>query len=375
MKKILLSPWTAILTLIIFVGLRLWDPSFVESVRLRYFDTLITSQQKIDIPVNIVNIDEDALDKYGQFPFPRGTYADIIKELYKRNAGLVVFNVLTPEKDRFNQDGQYASVLSQTPTVIPELGSTKSKNTARTPNTMKVGQDPQGRVVEYPGILANTPQVEQVAAGVGIANTFPEIDGVVRRMPLVILSGDNLYPALALETLRVAAQDTKIQVKIGNSGVEALRIPKLSKIPTDGLSRVWIDWSQTPKEYSLAKLPNDFKGEIVIVGLSAAGLVNPVATAKGEVWPQYMQASLMGTLLNGITIQRPDWADIAEVIALVVAGIVLLFLTRWTYVGLASGIIIIGGSIPLSGYLYSSHAWLVDVTCLVSGLVLVMLHA
>ena len=375
MKKILLSPWTAILTLIIFVGLRLWDPSFVESVRLRYFDTLITSQQKIDIPVNIVNIDEDALDKYGQFPFPRGTYADIIKELYKRNAGLVVFNVLTPEKDRFNQDGQYASVLSQTPTVIPELGSTKSKNTARTPNTMKVGQDPQGRVVEYPGILANTPQVEQVAAGVGIANTFPEIDGVVRRMPLVILSGDNLYPALALETLRVAAQDTKIQVKIGDSGVEALRIPKLSKIPTDGLSRVWIDWSQTPKEYSLAKLPNDFKGEIVIVGLSAAGLVNPVATAKGEVWPQYMQASLMGTLLNGITIQRPDWADMAEVIALVVAGIVLLFLTRWTYVGLASGIIIIGGSIPLSGYLYSSHAWLVDVTCLVSGLVIVMLHA
>jgi adenylate cyclase len=375
MKKILLSPWTAILTLIIFVGLRLWDPSFVESVRLRYFDTLITSQQKIDIPVNIVNIDEDALDKYGQFPFPRGTYADIIKDLYKRNAGLVVFNVLTPEKDRFNQDAQYASVLSQTPTVIPELGSTKTKNTARTPNTMKVGQDPQGRVVEYPGILANTPQVEQVAAGVGIANTFPEIDGVVRRMPLVILSGDNLYPALALETLRVASQDTRIQVKIGNSGVEALRIPKLSKIPTDGLGRVWIDWSQTPKEYSLAKLPNDFKGEIVIVGLSAAGLVNPVATAKGEIWPQYMQASLMGTLLNGITIQRPNWADMAEVIALIVTGVVLLFLTRWTYVGLASGIIIIGGSIPLSGYLYSSHAWLVDITCLVSGLVLVMLHA
>ena len=375
MKKLLLNPWTAILTLIIFVGLRLWDPSFVESVRLRYFDTLITSQQKIDIPVNIVNIDEDSLDKYGQFPFPRGTYADIIKDLYKRNAGLVVFNVLTPEKDRFNQDAQYASVLSQTPTVIPELGSTKSKNIARTPNTMKVGQGPQGRVVEYPGILANTPQIEQVAAGVGIANTFPEIDGVVRRMPLVILSGENLYPALALEALRVAAQDTKIQVKIGDSGVEALRIPKLSKIPTDGLSRVWIDWSQTPKEYSLTKLPNDFKGEIVIVGLSAAGLVNPVATAKGEIWPQYMQASLMGTLLNGITIQRPDWADMAEVVALAVLGLLLLFLTRWTYVGIIGGVIIIGSSIPLSSYLYSSHAWLVDITCLVSGLVLVMLHA
>ena len=375
MKKLLLNPWTAILTLIIFVGLRLWDPSFIESVRLRYFDTLITKQEKVDIPVNIVNIDEEALDKYGQFPFPRGTYASIIQDLYSRGAGLVVFNILTPERDRFNQDTAYAGVMSKHPVVIPELGAQKNKNTDHGSPVQAIGQDPHGRVVEYPGLLANAEPMESVAAGVGIVNTFPEIDGVVRRMPLIIMANDVLRPALALETLRVAAGDTKIQVKIGDAGVEALRIPKLSKITTDGLSRVWIDWKQTPKEYSLASLPKDFNGEIVIVGLSAAGLVNPVATAKGEVWPQYMQASLMGTIINGANIQRPDWADMAEVIALAVSGIVLLFLTRWTYVGLAGGVIIIGGSIPLSMYLYSTHAWIVDITCLVSGLVIVMLHA
>jgi hypothetical protein len=40
--------------------------------------------------------------------------------------------------------------------------------------------------VTYPGIIANIPAVESAAAGVGIVNTLPEIDGVVRRMPMVV---------------------------------------------------------------------------------------------------------------------------------------------------------------------------------------------
>jgi len=86
------------------LAVRFADPSFVESVRLRYFDQLVTSQPKVDVPVSVVNIDEATLDKLGQFPFPRDYYANIVKELYAHDAGLVVFNVLMPEKDRFKQD-------------------------------------------------------------------------------------------------------------------------------------------------------------------------------------------------------------------------------------------------------------------------------
>ena len=82
MKKILLSPWLALITLVLVAGVRFADPAFVESVRLRYFDQLITSQPKQDIPVHTVNIDEAALDEYGQFPVPRGLYAEIIKDFY-----------------------------------------------------------------------------------------------------------------------------------------------------------------------------------------------------------------------------------------------------------------------------------------------------
>ena len=81
LKKILLSPWTALITLALIVGLRIADPSFVESVRLRYFDTLVTSKSPELIGVSVVNIDEKALEKYGQFPFSRDVYAKIIKDL------------------------------------------------------------------------------------------------------------------------------------------------------------------------------------------------------------------------------------------------------------------------------------------------------
>ena len=375
MKKILLTPWTALVTLAVVVLIRFYDPGFVESVRLRYFDQLITNQPAQDIPVHTVNIDEASLDKYGQFPFPRDMYANIIHELYDRDAGLVVFNVLMPEKDRFKQDQTLARIMQDFPTVLPNVATLgKSKNPDQGSPVQAVGQDAHGRVVEYPGLINNVESVSVVAAGVGVVNTFPEIDGVVRRMPLVIMAGDQLRPSLAMETLRVASGDTKVQVKIGDQGVEALRIPKLNRINTDELGRVWVDWSATPKEHSLVNLPKSFNKEIVIVGLSAAGLVQPVATAKGEVWPQYLQAATVGTMLSGTTIQRPGYADGVEILTLVLFGLLLIFLSRWTYVGIGATVVIIGAVVPGTMWAFSNWLILSDATAISFGLILVALH-
>lgn len=320
MKKILLSPWTALLTLTLILSVRFWDPGFVESVRLRYFDQLVTSQADTATPIHVVNIDEAALDKYGQYPFSRDIYAEVIQELYKRGAGLVVFNVLMPEADRFKQDRVLEKTMQEFPVVLPSVGHTKEKNEARAPGVSVIGQDPAGRVVEFPGLISSIPGINNAAVGVGIVNTFPEIDGVVRRTPLVIYSKGQLQPSLALEILRVAAGDPSFQIKIGEVGVEALRVPKFGKISTDPLSRIWIDWSKVPQEHSLAKLPKSFNNQIVIVGVSAAGLANPVATSKGEVFPQDLHAAILGTMMSDSTIIRPDYADGVEISAIAVAS-------------------------------------------------------
>lgn len=375
MKKILLSPWTALLTLVLILSIRIADPVFVESVRLRYFDQLIVNQPAVDIPVHTVNIDEASLDKYGQFPFPRDIYATIIKDLYARDAGLVVFNILMPEADRFKQDQTLARTMLGLPVVLPTLGHTAQKNKSFGSPVQVVGKDPEGKVVEYPGLISNVPALEEVAAGVGIVNTFPEVDGVMRRMPLVIASQGNLHPSLALETLRVAAKDPRVQVKIGEQGVEALRVPKFGRINTDELGRIWVDWSKKPTEHSLVTLPKSFDGAIVIVGVSAAGLANPVATARGEVWPHDAQASVIGTMITQTNIQRPGYADDLEIAAILAAGLLLLFLTRWTYVGLAAVIVLVGGGIAGSIYAYSNLLFLFDATAFAVGTTLVALHA
>jgi len=237
-KKILVSPWTALLTLALIVSIRIADPVFIESIRLRYFDTLITSKASTENNIVTVNIDESALDKYGQWPFNRKIYAQLIEDLYRRNAGLVVFNVLMTEKDRQGGDGNLAATLNEFSVILPNMPADRMKNTPKQPGTAVIGAEFSEMIVGYPGIIANIPLLEQRAAGVGIVNTLPEVDGVNRRLPLVIAVDGRVYPSLAMESLRVAAQDSTTQIKLNEGGVEKMRIPQFGPISTDNLGRV-----------------------------------------------------------------------------------------------------------------------------------------
>jgi adenylate cyclase len=374
-KKIALSPWTALVTLALIVGIRIADPTFVESVRLRYFDTLITAKAPTENNIYTVNIDEASLDRYGQWPLPRAEYAKIIEDLYQRGAGLVVLNVLMAEPDRTGGDAVLANALKQYPVILPSVPSAKTKNTPKQPGSAVIGAEYSDLIVQFPGLIANVRPLEASAVGIGIVNTLPEVDGVNRRLPMVVAVDGKLYPSLAMETLRVAAGDSTFQVKMSEIGVEKMRIPAIGPITTDSLSRVWVDLSQQSRSVSLTNLPKDFGGAIVIVGPTAAGIANPVPTAAGAVWPQQFQAMVIGTMINSVVIQRPAWADGAEIITLIILSVILIFLGRWIYVGIGSSVVVLGVCLWIPSALYSSHAWLTDGTLVVAGIILVLLHS
>ena len=363
------------ITLALIVGIRAADPSFVESVRLRYFDTLITGQPAAQNNIHVVDIDDATLEKYGQWPLPRDQYARIIQDLYNRNAGLVVFNVLMPNPDRSGKDAVLAAALKQYPVVLPSVPSDRTQNQPRVPGSAVIGAEWGDGIVQYPGMIANIPVLENAAAGVGIVGTMPEIDGVNRRVPLVVAVDGKIYPALSLEVLRVAANDTTVQIKLSDMGVEKMRIPKFGPVSTDNLGRVWVDWSQQSQQHSLTELPNDFGGGIVIVGPTAAGIGNPVPTAIGAVFPHQLQAAVLATMTDGVVIQRPAYADSAEIMSVLLAGVLLLFLTRWVYVGLATVVILVSGGIVGSVLAYSNFLFLFDATAFAVGTTLVALHA
>ena len=377
LKKILTSPWTALITLALIISIRIADPVFVESVRLRYFDTLITSKEITVNNIVTVNLDEATLDKYGQWPLPRAEYAKIIKDLYDRGAGHVVLNVLMAEPDRTGGDDALAQALKQYPVILASQPSNKTKNTPKVPGSVVVGSEHLDTLnrVTFPGLIANVPKLENNAVGVGIVNTLPELDGVNRRIPQVVAVDGKLYPSLSLEVLRVAAQDSTFQVKLFENGIEKMRIPKFGPITTDELGRVWVDWSQESHSVSAVKLPKDLAGAIVIVGPTAAGISNPLGTSKGFVFPHEVQASMIGTMMNGIVIQRPAWANDVEIYSLLIAGLLLLFLTRWVYVGLGATIVLVVGGVVASRYAFADFLFLFDATAFTAGTILVALHA
>jgi adenylate cyclase len=372
MRKILLGPiWSLIL-----LGLMAWlfvvNPSFIESLRLRYFDQLIINQESVPNNLYAVNIDEAAIEAYGQWPFPRANYSDIIIDLYNRGAGLVVFNVLMSEKDRSGTDQDLEMTMQQVPVILTMLGTEENKNDPINPGASIINSDYMSLIPSVPGITANIYELESNAVGSGIINTFPELDGVTRRAPLVFESGGTLYPNITMEVLRVLAGDPSFQIKLSPLGVDKLRIPQFGIIPTNEAGEVWLDWSQEYKSVSLMDLPDDFGGAVVFVGPTAAGVTQPIATAKGSIFPHEIQAVMLGTVFNESNITRhPDAKAWGELAALAGAGLLLIVLAKWTYIGLGFFVLSIGGFIGASIYVFNTQNILIDGATISAFLLLV----
>ena len=372
--KRLLSPWWALITLGILVYAFANPSNFLQSVKLNYFDQLIVNQPAVENNIYVAEIDDAALDKYGQYPFPRNIYSDIIKDLYDKGAGLVVWNVMMPEVDRLGGDAELAETMLALPVILASRPSDKTKNEPINPGAAILQPQYLDSILPYGGIIANIPELENNSVGAGIVSTEPEIDGVVRRMPTVAVVDGTLYPSLALETLRVIAGDTNFQIKLNQFGVEKMRIPQFGVIPTDSEGRVWIDWSQRSKQISITNIPDDLKGAVVIVDVTATGIANPVPTAMGAQYAGTTQAAVLGTMFAGTNIQRPDWAPTAELVALAVGGLLLILLSRWMWIGLATTVVLIGGTIPYSINAYVHEKVLLDVTAPIIVFVIVALQ-
>ena len=362
MKKYLLSPVWSILLLGALTYTMLSAPSLLQSIKLRYFDTLIVNQEPIQNNIYTVNIDEQSLEAYGQWPWPRGDYASLIKDLYDRGAGLVVFNVLMSETDRAGEDAILAETMQQNPLIVTMLGAEENKNTPINPGAAIINPEHIHMIPNAPGIIANVPNIENSAYGSGITNTFAEIDGVTRRAPLILESNGTLYPNVTMEVLRVLAGDPSFQIKLNALGIDKLRIPQFGFLQTDNVGRVWIDWSQKSKSVSAVELDTiDFEGAVVFVGPTAAGITQPIATAEGSIFPHELQAALLGTVFNKSNIVRhPDAEAWGELAAFVIAGLLLIALARWTFIGIAFFTLSVSGSIGFSSWAFVEHSILID---------------
>ena len=378
-KKVLLSPWLALITFTFLLAVKLSNPYLVESARLKFYDYLMLGSPQQSEQIVTVNIGEKAIAKYGQWPFPREVHAKIIGDIYSRGAVLVGSTILYPEPDRMGTDGVLVDTLRQHPivlsqTVSADCGRPSSRDVRRTGVAVIGDGQPTEFLPQYPCVLSNIAPLQEAAAGVGITSTLPESDGVVRRVPLLSQTSGEYYPAFALEMLRVAAGDSSYQAKINQTGVEALRIPSFETIKTDEYGRVFINPNYQFRSVEIGEGPlPDLSGKIVIVGVTAAGIANPVATPSGAQHPHVLQASILETLINGDSVSIPNWSVIADLAAFLGLALALIILSRFRF-SIVFIAVLLGGYFYLPAYLFVSQGILLDVTFNLFAIALIYMH-
>ena len=375
MKKIL-THWTfAFVTLVLITFLGLQNPQIKEILKLKSFDLLFQSEEKtISENIGIVTIDEASIQKYGQWPWKRDILADLIYKLRESGVGIIMMPILFSEPDRLGGDDAFAQSLTNMGVVIAQVGTTQTNKNTVPRGVAKVG-NPIPYLFEWPGMLGPIPKL-QVADGVGVINTAPELDGVVRRVPLIMRIGEETYPQMAIEVIRVATGQPSYQVKANQFGVEALRVPGFSPIKTDVNGRIWLRWNKDYETISASE--NDFTkfaGRTVIVGMTAEGLGGIIATPNGEQYDYMLSASTLDTVLSGESVGRVDW--LIETIIAFVLGAIIIILTRFTSYFWVAFIMITSvlALIVHCNLIFKQYLLLFDITWILLTILFVGLHS
>ena len=378
MKK-LFTHWTfAFVTLFALTWVGLQDPHIKEILRLKSFDLQFQAQEKvISQDIAIVEIDEKAIELHGQWPWKRDVLAGLIEELRQAEVGVIVLPILFSEEDRLGGDEVFAEALNGNFVVVSQTGSHQTTQNGYPRGVAKIG-NPLEFLFEWPGMVGPIEEVGSNAAGVGTTNVAPEIDGVVRRMPLLMKIGNDVYPNIAIEVIRTATGDPSYQVKADAGGIIAMRVPGFATINTDPNARIWLTWNKEYPTVSLAEAgPGSFdelKGKTVIIALTAEGLSGVIATPTGGQYDYVAIASTLQTVIDGINIERGDF--LLELAVAFLVGTCIIVLTRFTPYYVVGLIMVAFSTAAVYSTIYFfGKNQLVDVTWILVTILFVGLHS
>ncbi len=354
------------------------DTAIGEIARLKQFDLIQQTDKPVVSPdIGVLTIDEQAIEKYGQWPWSREVIGDLVWNLREAGAGIIVIPILFSEEDRLGGDDNFVSALPNNGVVIAQVGSTQVNKNGVPRGVAKIG-NPIPFLFEWEGMLGPIPFLGERADGVGVLNTVPEIDGVVRRLPLMMRIGEEVYPSIAVEVLRVATGNPSYQVKANAGGIAAVRVKGFPVMKTDQNARIWLRWNKKFETISAASTDlSAFEGRTVLIGTTAEGVGGMIATPTGAQHNFVPAAVSLQTLIEGEYIQRPYWAKTAELLTTLLLGLFIVVLVRFAPYWLI-GIFLSGsggGLIYGSLYAWQKHLYLLDITMGMTTVLLVGLVA
>ena len=325
------------------------EPPLLTGIRDSVFDFYqrLSPRPSAPSPVVVVDIDDASLSRIGQWPWPRRRLAELIDYLAASGARVIALDLLLAEPDRVSSDSDADLTLALAGGRVV-TGFALTDEGADAKPALKAGFAIEGgggaplSVPDYRGAITTLPGIEAAAAGNGALNVPLTTSGVVRRAPMLLRIGNQPYPGLTAEALRVAqgaegftlATTAQAQARPEASLVRGLKIGAMF-VPTDETGQIWIYYAPLA---STAKLPAwqaiegsadmaEIRDRIVLVGSSATGLQDLHPTPLSPVTPGVLiHAQVIEQLLVGAVLQRPDWAKGAEVLLLATLSALVLLL-------------------------------------------------
>ena len=351
-----------LLTLLIF--LKILNPAFIKSVSYLSFDLYQkVFVEKKDSDVVIIDIDEQSLGKFGQFPWNRRVFAKILDQLNIHNPKAIGFDIFFTEKDKQSPeaiiksyglipsdvadiqnlkspDDIFSEKLKESKSIIAVLGSNvpshSNYNRKAKARFLSKGGDPKNFTYSYPHSIGSLEKLEKNVKGLGSISFLDQLDGIIRSLPLIVRFDKKIYPTMGLEMVRVGSKQKNIYVELNEVGIQKISA-RPYKVESDPNGIIWIKYKKSNKDQFISagdvydgKFQSDFfKDKYVLIGASAQGLFDLVKTPLGVTIPGVeVHANVIENILDQSYLVRNPNTYIFELIFSIIIALLTFVLSQ-----------------------------------------------
>jgi adenylate cyclase len=357
---------------------------FVDSLDNLIYDARLrlTMPRTVDDRIAIVDIDERSLAEVGRWPWSRDRMTALVDRLFDDGATTVGLDIVLAEPDdssglaslerlathelqhdagylaalnglrgQLDFDGRFAAAMRGRPIVLGYYLADHAEPNGALPEPVmraSVFAGHRGGLNDRSGYGANLPIFQHAAATAGFFNPIIDFDGNVRRVPLLASHGGNVYEALSLAVTGMVLGKPEITPNFGEGGDRTddalesidLHTPRGTlRIPVDAEGAALVPYRGYAGSFRYVSAadvldgrvpPARLQGRIVLVGTSAPGLQDARSTPVGNVYPGIeIHSNLISGILDGTIKHEPGYANAAQALTLLVAGLLMIFVFPW----------------------------------------------
>lgn len=415
------AAWANFTIVLLLIALYWLSPSLINTIENKTYDLRLVSQgvEEPSGDVVIAAIDEKSLEAHGRWPWSRQILAQLLNELSRADAKVVVLDIFFPEREnedllrridrRIDKEEDPASILVYqemaeelssdrrllhsislldntvlSMAFIPkseaeDLDSDTNKQRFESVKDnaidhLKLVGDASADVPmpkQY-GLLVNLPEFERMSPATGHIVYPPDIDGTVRRAPFVHKYNDLYFPSADIQAVKLFEND-KLALRINSYGIAALELGN-KMIPTDEFGRALINFYGPERTFTTLSVTDilnknydqsSLKGKIVIIGATAAGINDLRVTPYHASFPGVeMRANVIQNLLDDNFLQRPGWMTVVDILTLLLIGALLSWwLPKQTFwVSSTTGFVVALVYVAIGIYLFDAQGLWLNLT-------------